>query len=281
MWVSRCRAGTKLGGPYDTCGTFPHVPLDREDIRKNSVYLACSPASPILDPAQLFTLVWEYHMNLILTSDFPSTDNSAVWDRLRAGSTQPRIAWIPPVTDVGRKRFARAKALFGARGFGDLDYCDIDEEADAAQLARLADYDIVYLSGGDPIRFRTNLHCSGVARQLPRFLAAGGTVIAASGGAMQFTRNVSLFRLQAAPLAEVVANYRHYVGLAVVGYELLPHVNRLPPAFLETVRQYSERVAHDVIAVADGAAVLHTSHDTYHCIGQATRFHKGVVAPFD
>jgi peptidase E len=228
----------------------------------------------------LFTLVWEYHMNLILTSDFPSTDNRAVFDRVRAGSAQPRIAWIPPFTDIGRKRFARAKELFGSCGFGDLDYCDIDEEANEAQLSRLADYDIVYLSGGDPLRFRTNIHRSGLARLLPRFLAAGRTVIAASGGSMQFTRNVSLFRLQATTLDEVFAERSKYAGLAVVGYELLPHVNRFPSAFLETVRQYSARVDYDVIALADGAAVLHTSRDTYHCVGQAARFRKGVVTPF-
>jgi peptidase E len=224
---------------------------------------------------------WEYHMNLILTSDFPSTGNEAVFDHLRAGRAHPRIAWIPPFTDLGRQRFARANDLFGSRGFGELEYCDIDEEADEAQLSRLEDYDILYLSGGDPLRFRTNMQRSGLSHHLPRFLAAGRMVIAASGGSMQLTRNVSLFRLRAATLDEVFADRTEYAGLALVGYELLPHVNRFPPAFLEAVRQYSERVDHDIIALADGAAVLHTSRDTYRCVGEAARFRKGVVAPFD
>lgn len=67
-------------------------------------------------------------MNLILTSDFPSTDNETVFDHLRAGGAHPRIAWIPPLTDVGRKRFARAKDLFRSRGFGDLEYYDMTKK---------------------------------------------------------------------------------------------------------------------------------------------------------
>jgi len=82
-------------------------------------------------------------------------------------------------------------------------------------------------------------------------------------------------------LEEVFANRGEYEALGVVGYELLPHLNRFELPFLETVRCYSERVVHDVIALADGAAVLHTSGEDYRCIGQAVRFRKGVMAPID
>lgn len=218
-------------------------------------------------------------MNLVLTSDLPSTANEVVFDRMRRRSTPPKIAWIPPFTDLGRKRFESAQEQFESYGVVGLEYCDIDEEADETQLSRLNEYDIVYLTGGDPITFRRNILRRGLSVHLRQCFDAGRLVVAASGGSMQFTKNVSLFRLQGATLDEVFADRSDYEALGTVQYELLPHLNRLDPKFLETVRLYSERVDHDVIALADGAAVLHTSQDEYQCVGEAAKFRKGVVAP--
>ncbi len=35
------------------------------------------------------------------------------------------------------------------------------------------------------------------------------------------------------------------------------------------------------LALADGAAVLHTSSEDYKCVGQAVRFRKGIMAPIE
>jgi hypothetical protein len=43
---------------------------------------------------------------------------------------------------MGRERFPAAQALFESYGFSALDFCDIDEEPNEAQLARLDQYDI-------------------------------------------------------------------------------------------------------------------------------------------
>ena len=105
-------------------------------------------------------------MNRILTSDFPATTNAAVLECMRAIGASPRVAWIPPFTTVGRERFPAAKKLFESIGFSRLEYCDIDEEPDEAQLARLDDYDVVYLTGGDPLGFRRNIFRSGLSEKL-------------------------------------------------------------------------------------------------------------------
>jgi len=220
-------------------------------------------------------------MNLALTSDFPSTANQVVVNRMRSTGRCPRVAWIPPFTAMGRTRFPAAQKLFESYGFSDVEYCDIDEEPNERQLARLDEYDVVYLTGGDPIGFRRNFLRAGLPSRLRHRLAVGGMIVGASGGSMQLTRNVSLFRLLTTPLEEVFANRGDYEALGFVGYELLPHLNRFEPPFLETVRLYSQRVAHDVIALADGAAVLHTSGEDYRCVGQAARFRKGVMAPIE
>jgi peptidase E len=220
-------------------------------------------------------------MNLVLTSDLPSTANEVVFDLMRRKGMPLKIAWIPPITDRGRKRFTIAQAQFQSHGVVGLEYCDIDEEADETRLSRLDEYDIVYLSGGDPIAFRRNILRVGLPVILQRCFAASRLVVAASGGSMQFTKNLSLFRLQGATLDKVLAERGDYEALGAVHYELLPHLNRLDPKFLETVRMYSERANLDIIALADGAAILHTRPDEYQCIGEAARFRKGVVAPID
>ena len=220
-------------------------------------------------------------LNLALTSDFPSTANSAVFDYMRSGSPRPRIAWIPPFTKAGRERFPSAQDLFGSYGFSNVEYYDIDEESNEGQLARLDEYDVIYLTGGDPIGFRRNILRAGLCSRLHQCIAAGRMIVGASGGSMQLTKNVSLFRLLNATLEEVCASRAEYEALGLVGYEMLPHLNRLEPPFLETVRCYSERVTHDIIALADGAAVFHESADDYRCVGHAMRFRNGVISSIE
>ena len=220
-------------------------------------------------------------MNLALTSDLPSTANQAVFALMRGISPRPRIAWIAPLTVEGRARFPAAQEVFKSYGFSDLEYCDIDEEPNEAQLTHLDEYDVVYLAGGEPIGFRRNILRAGLPAVLRSYLAAGRLIVAASGGSMQLTKNVSLFRLLSATLDEVVAHRGEYEALGVVDYELLPHLDRFEPSFMETVRCYSERVAHDIIALADGAAVLHAGGKDYRCVGRAARFSNGVRTSID
>ena len=219
--------------------------------------------------------------NLVLTSDLPSTANQAVFEFMRSGNPCPRIAWIPPFTVMGHEHFPGSQVLFEAHGFSDLEYCDIDNEPNEEQLVHLDQYDVIYLTGGDPIGFRRNILRVGLAGGLRQYLTTGRLIVAASGGSMQLTKNVSLFRLLTAALDEVFENRGEYEALGVVDYEILPHLNRFEPSFLEVVRHYSERVDHDVIGLADGAAVLHRSSDNYWCVGQATRFHSGVLTAIE
>jgi len=216
-------------------------------------------------------------LNLALTSDLPSTANQMVFDLMRLRHPQPQISWIAPFTRTGREHFPIAQNQFSAYGFSDIEYCDIDEKPNENQLAALEQCDVIYLTGGDPIGFRKNILRSGLSIQLRNSLVAGCLVVAASGGSMQLTKNVSIFRLLTVPLDKVLAEHHEYEALGIVDYEILPHVNRLESSFLEKVRRYSSRIAHDVIGLADGAALLYINKDDYLCTGQVTRFRKGKV----
>ncbi|MEZ4869778.1 MAG: Type 1 glutamine amidotransferase-like domain-containing protein [Caldilineaceae bacterium] len=217
-------------------------------------------------------------MKLALTSNLPSAGNDHLFAWMRTVVARPRIAWIPPYTDPDRARFTQAQARFASHGFDTVEYCDIDEQINRVQLSQLAEYDVIYLSGGDPVRFRHNLLRAGLADRLRECLTAGRLIVGASGGSMQLTQNVSLFRLVNATIDEVLADHAEYAAMGLVPYEILPHVDRWEPPFLEQVRRYSERVEHDIIGLADGSAMLHTSQRDYQCIGQVQRFRKGVVS---
>jgi peptidase E len=217
-------------------------------------------------------------MKLILTSDFPSTGSDLVIEHMRSAAMNPRIAWIPPFTDVYREHFVRAQEQFRAYGFNNLDYFDIDVELDETRLSHLDQYDILYLSGGDPIRFRLNLLQAGLPARLQQFLDKGRMLVAASGGSLQLTQNVSLYRLQEASVDEVFEGRHAYQALGFVPYELLPHLNRLAPEFLDKVRQYSARVEHDILAIPDGSAVLHRDRNDYRCVGWTVSFRNGLMS---
>ena len=76
-------------------------------------------------------------MNVILTSDFPSSAHPRVVERMKAVAPQPRIAWVAPDSADGHAHFDHASARFAELGFDQLEYCDIDEEKDDVQLAYL------------------------------------------------------------------------------------------------------------------------------------------------
>jgi peptidase E len=214
-------------------------------------------------------------MSLILTSDFPSTAHPTVVEHIKALGQQLRIAWIAPDTEGGHLHFDSARDRFGQLGFDHVEYCDIDQERDDVQLAYLYEFDVIYLSGGDPLRFRFNMLRAGLGGRLRQCLAAGRLIVAASGGALLLTPNVSVYRLQSESLEHVLATRGRFDAVGAVPYEFLPHVNRHDAAFLEKVRAYSAHIDVDIIAVPDGGALIHQAPETFEAVGRITRFRRG------
>jgi peptidase E len=172
-----------------------------------------------------------------------------------------------------------AQAIFRSLGIEHLECVDIDAEPNIAHLRLSERYDVVYLTGGDPLLFRRNIRRSGLADQLRAFRASGRIIVGASGGAMQLTQNVSLFRLQSGSVDDVITAHDEFDGLGFVDAEILPHLDKHDAAFLEKVTKYSERIPHDVIAVADGGAVICDDEGPLRVFGEAQRFRKGVRSP--
>jgi peptidase E len=216
-------------------------------------------------------------MNLILTSDFPSTSHARISERMRATGAAPRIAWIPPSTDAAGTQFAAARARFTVLGFHQLECVDIDDDRDEVQIAYLHEFDVIYLSGGDPVRFRHNAIRSGLAGRLRQCIASNRLIIGASSGALLLTPNVSLYRLAHDSLEDVLTTRGRFDALAVVAYELLPHLHRWDASFLAKVRDYSRALDHDIVCLPDGAAMFHSGDDAVESSGAVLRYRKGHI----
>lgn len=218
--------------------------------------------------------------NLILTSDFPSNPHAAVVERIRAVARNPRVAWIAPASATRRLRFLSARYSFGALGLGNITNIELLPPSTAHH--RLAnDFDVVYLSGGSPVPFRASLAKSGLDSRLVDFVTDGGLVVAASGGAMQLTQNLSLYRLVTSDVDDVIAARHAYEGLGVVDVEFLPHLNRHAPSFMAKVQQYSETVPNDIVALEDGGALWWADQGDISCAGRGIRIRHGVVSPLE
>ena len=218
------------------------------------------------------------HMTIALTSDFPSTINAAVVELIKAPSRQPHVAWVAPHTVAVQEKLPAAKKAFRSLGVRHVDSYALDGLRSILPIS-LDSYDVVYLTGGDPIDFREGMRRTHFYDQLRSFLAAGGIVVGASGGAMQVTRNVSLFRLLSLSVDEVVSDRERFDALGAIDIELLPHLNRHSVDFLEKVLRYSERVAQEILALSDGAAVIFRDGEST-ATGNATTFRQGTQVPF-
>jgi peptidase E len=216
-------------------------------------------------------------MNLILTSGFPDVPNARLLDTMKAVSTQPRVAWIPPFTDPSGAAFADAQQRFRNLGIAQLECVDVDEDRDEVQIAYLHQFEVVFLSDGDPVRFRYNAIRSGLAGRLRQCAAAGRLIVGNGGGGLLLTPNVSLLRLQHESVDEVLATRGRFDALAAVDYELLPHLNQCNAGLIEAVRKYSRHVDNDVVAVPDGVAIVHADDGVVTDGGTTVRYRKGQI----
>jgi peptidase E len=216
-------------------------------------------------------------VNLALASDFPNTPNEAVCAALRSGAAQPRIAWIAPATPERAALLARAKREFAGLGFWRLESIAAGTPG-GERAVRLDEYDVVYVSGGDPIGLRNDLLRGGLMAALAERVRNGRCLVAASGGAMLLAQNLSLSRVDRVPEERVIADRERFRAIGAAPFELLPHLNRVGTELLDKVARYSALTQCDVLALADGAAWL-CDDDGARIVGEALCFFAGELEP--
>jgi peptidase E len=208
-------------------------------------------------------------MHVILTSSFPIPGNEAVAAYLREALGAASIAWLAPHADASR--FEECRAQFLTYGFDSVRPVGRSLEPKLS----LGATETLHLPGGSPLEFYEALENEHLSSWLKTQVSGGRAVIAASGGAMLLTENVSLFRLLDNPLGTVIAERAKYRGLGCLEIEVLPHFDRHSAEFLDRVRQYSEQVEHDIWCIPDGAAVVQGPTGPVVAIGNAIVLRRG------
>ena len=216
-------------------------------------------------------------MNVILTSDFPSSAAPEVVERLKAPGARPAHCVDCPRHERWLGAFALAQARFAEFGIEHLEYCDIDQEPDDVQLAYLHEFDVVYLSGGDPVRFRYNMLRTGAGGRLRQCLARrppdrrGERRFAAADA--RTSRSV---RLQSESVDDVLATTRPLRRRWV-----RCHTRFCRTSTAATTRSSTRSVATPNAstttssALADGGAMFHDRRDAFEAVGDVTRFRNG------
>ena len=201
-------------------------------------------------------------MPVVLTSNFPRPGNDGVAALVRnAVDHAAGLEWLSPAD--GASRFDEARRELGDCGIHAV------RAVDRAALVSSAAGAGLLLSGGHPTEFRQELSQPPLRAWLQHRLASAPVVVATSGGAMQLTRNVSLFRLLQIDVQTVVRERSLYGALGCVPFEVLPHLNRQAPAFIEQVVEYSAQTAVDIWCLPDGAAVVWSEGSGVTTIGAA------------
>lgn len=208
-------------------------------------------------------------MRVMLSSNFPRPGNEAIAARLRLEGVE-RIHWLAGSPD--EERYRSACTEFAAHDFFEVQAVT----AGTFDIGALSAADGLYFSGGDPLVFSAALARSTVAAQLARFTEPW--LLGASGGAMQLTPNLSLFRLQQHSVADVLQERDRFAALGIVAFEVLPHHDRHIASLLDAVRHYSEGVDNDIWCLADGAAVWLDANGSLSVIGDARCLRRGEFA---
>jgi hypothetical protein len=186
-------------------------------------------------------------LRVVLTSNFPRAGNEAVAAIVHRECADGGWAWLSP--RAGAHRFEDARRELASYGLGDVVALS-SGLADSSAAGRA-----LILSGGEPIGYREEVLQAQAHRWWPQRAPSSGLVVAASGGAMLLTLNVSSFRLLTCNVETVVNERDAYPALEWVPFEVLPHANRQTPSFVEKVARYAAPTGARVWCHPDGAAV--------------------------
>ncbi len=215
---------------------------------------------------------------IVLYSDQGSQNNERLDAKLLSLVEQPnaRIGYIPACGDKERKYFQENCEYYQKMGFKDFFFFDLDDEFDPSKVDDLLSCHIIHLSAGDPICFNKNIKRRNFRDRLLYFADQGGILVGVSGGSLQLTRTVALYKSFMEGLENVTHDdYLALSGLNLVDFEFLPHYNRWHKDFINTVKAYSAKFACLIYACQDGDGIV-IKDDEIELIGNAIIITNGI-----
>jgi dipeptidase E len=215
---------------------------------------------------------------IVLYSDQGSQNNERLNASLLSLVEQPnaRIGYIPSCGDKERKYFQENCKYYQKLGFRDFFFFDLDDEFDPSKVDELLACHMIHLSAGDPLYFNKNIKRRNFGDKLRYFADQGGILVGVSGGSLQLTRTVALYKSFMEGLENVThGDYLEYSGLNLVDFEFLPHYNRWNTDFINTVKAYSAKFACLIYACRDGDGIV-VKDNEIEWIGSMIKIENGV-----
>lgn len=186
-----------------------------------------------------------------------------------------RIAYLPS-TPEAKRFFEETRNRYRELGVKYVEYCDIHSGFDDSKLVDLLSYDAIHLSAGDPIYFNACLKSHKIDNALRKYYLDGGVLIGNSGGSMQLTRNVSLYRLVSNGLSQAKDEYMNYFATGLLDFEFLPHYNWHNERTIELVKEYTHVMNVTVYSCADGGSII-SEDNKLKFTGETYLIHNGSI----
>jgi len=225
----------------------------------------------------------EVMKKLVLYSDQSHQNNEKVDARLVSLVQKPnaRIGYVPSGGDKERKYYQKICEHYKKLGFEDFLFFDLDDEFDPSAIDELLACDIIHLSAGDPIYFIHNISRRNFDNILRHYVAQGGILVGVSGGSLQLTKTVAIYRAFIGSLSDITDE--DYVGLSalnLVGFEFLPHYNRWNQEFIDTIKAYSAKFSCLIYACRDGDGIV-VNDNNLEFIGDVVKIENGILISSD
>lgn len=219
---------------------------------------------------------------LVFYSDQGHKNNARVDAKLLSLLRKPsvKVGYIPSGGDKKRKYYTENCEYYKKLGFEDFFFFDLDDEYDELRINELLSCNIIHLSAGDPLYFVQNIKKRNFVNVLRYFVDQGGILVGVSGGSLQLTKTVAIYKSSIGNLRDVT--YEDYLGLSalnLVDFEFLPHYNRWSQDFIDTVKAYSAKFSCLIYACRDGDGIL-VNNNEIEFIGNITKIENGVVVSF-
>ena len=201
-------------------------------------------------------------MKIMLTSD--GIGSKAVQDQLFAllGAPASGTKCCLITTASSRKErsatAAAAKDCFLRAGFACCDCVDIEFE----DSAKLAQYDVIYLNGGNPFYLLLQLSKSRALDRLRTLAEQGKVIVGASAGAMVLADTIAhVSRLNAIAGCETMDldELTDYRAVGLTDTKIVPHYNRClqaNPSFEMELRQLESDCKIRLKRLSDGEAIV-------------------------
>lgn len=191
------------------------------------------------------------------------------------GGELESIGYVPS-TPESISFYESIKKHYIGLGFKKVKCFDIHNSFDNNGLSELLSCSAIHLSAGDPIYLSSRIKQLGLNSHLVKYCEEGGIIIGNSGGSMQVTKSVNLYKLFFDGLEKVIKEFDDLLVLGLVDFEFLPHYNRHKKEFIALVQQYTVRLDITVYGCADGGAII-IDNKKLKFIGETYKIKSGKV----